>query len=164
MQNLGDIPGSGSIGVYQIEINGKRYIGSASKSFLQRWNIHLNDLRRNKHHSRYLQRSYNKYGEDAMVFSILEFVSSPEECTPNEQKYIDLLHPEYNISPVAGSQLGFRHSQESLTKMSAARKGKKTGPLSKEHRAKVSAANKGKVRSEEARARISSAHKGKHLS
>jgi group I intron endonuclease len=41
-----------------------------------------------------------------------------------EQYYIDLLNPEYNISRVAGSSLGRRHTPETLAKL----KGYKLSP------------------------------------
>jgi len=47
---------------------------------------------------------------------IIEYCD-PENCIPREQFYIDLLKPEYNILPKAGSNLGFKHSEETLNKM-----------------------------------------------
>jgi len=43
---------------------------------------------------------------------ILEYCSR-EECIKIEQKYINLLQPSYNILKIAGSFLGFKHSDES---------------------------------------------------
>lgn len=40
-----------------------------------------------------------------------------------EQYYIDLLNPEYNILKIAGNLLGFKHSKETLAKMSIAKTG-----------------------------------------
>jgi hypothetical protein len=48
----------------------------------------------------------------------------PENCVKREQYYIDLLKPEYNILPTAGSWLGNKHSDESRVKLAAARLGK----------------------------------------
>jgi len=44
---------------------------------------------------------------------------SPEECIFLEQKLINLLKPEYNILKIAGSSLGFKHSEETRAKMGA---------------------------------------------
>ncbi len=41
-----------------------------------------------------------------------------------EQYYLDLLKPEYNILKIAGSMLGFKHSEATKIKMSINR-GKK---------------------------------------
>lgn len=59
-------------GIYKITCisNGKFYIGS-SMNVCNRWLHHLSDLRLGKHHSVYLQRCYNKYGEVSITFSIL---------------------------------------------------------------------------------------------
>jgi hypothetical protein len=40
--------------------------------------------------------------------------------TDKEQYYLDLLSPEYNIAPTAGSTLGFKHSPISKKKISEA--------------------------------------------
>lgn len=43
-----------------------------------------------------------------------------EDLILREQFYIDKLMPEYNILKVAGSPSGYKHSTESLDKMSKA--------------------------------------------
>ena len=115
-------------GVYQIRnaINDKIYIGSAV-NIQKRWREHISALKKNKHHSRYLQRSWNKYGEKNFEFVILE------ECEPvketlleREQFYLDTLSSEYNISPTAGSRLGAISSEETCKKISLAKMGQKT--------------------------------------
>ena len=62
-------------GVYIIEnINtNKCYIGSTIVSFSGRFRDHLGELRRNSHHSKKLQRSFNKHGESAFKFKVIEF-------------------------------------------------------------------------------------------
>jgi hypothetical protein len=75
---------------------------------------------------------------------ILEYCSGrrshpTEKCIKIEQHFINLLQPEYNILQIAGSSrpsLGFYHSEKTLCKMSADRKGI---PKSEETRAKMSA-------------------------
>ena len=47
-------------GIYKLIVNDKFYIGSA-KNIGIRLSKHILDLERNKHHSIYLQRSWNKY-------------------------------------------------------------------------------------------------------
>lgn len=122
-------------GVYVIlnKINKKIYIGSAC-NINTRWNTHKFSLRKGKHHSIYLQRSFDKYGEDAFLFYILEECNK-ENLIKNEQFYIDLLDPEYNISKNAGSCLGVKGTPESNKKKSDNNKFKglfgKNNPTSK---------------------------------
>lgn len=76
-------------------------------------------------------------------------ISPPLE---GEQHYIDLLKPEYNILKKAGSSLGFKHSEETLKKLSAAQKA--IDRLGKNH------PMFGKKHTEESLAKISDAKKG----
>jgi group I intron endonuclease len=57
-------------GVYQILCvpTGKAYVGSAV-NLAKRWQEHRWMLRRGQHHSQYLQRAWDKYGETAFAFS-----------------------------------------------------------------------------------------------
>ena len=73
-------------------------------------------LRDGNHHSPYLQRAYDKYGEDAIVFTILETAVGKEELLALEQKYIDDLKPKYNVCKFARSCLGVKRSKESKMK------------------------------------------------
>lgn len=62
-------------GIYKLECtaNGKVYIGK-SKNVKRRIQEHLSKLRKNKHHNRHLQYTYNKYGEDYFTVDILEYI------------------------------------------------------------------------------------------
>lgn len=71
--------------VYKITIGDRSYVGS-SKNFEQRKKEHLRHLRDNKHHSPFLQRQYNKYGNPE--FEVLEQASSIEEMHQLEEKWI----------------------------------------------------------------------------
>jgi hypothetical protein len=44
-------------------------------------------------------------------------IREPAVANTREQYYFDLLKPEYNILPTAGSRLGSKHSEESLAKI-----------------------------------------------
>jgi group I intron endonuclease len=59
-----------------------------------------------------------KYGYANFSLEILEYCE-PSKCVEREQYYLDLLKPEYNILPTAGSSFGFRHSEESKKKISS---------------------------------------------
>lgn len=67
------------IGIYKIEniINGKCYIGQ-SINIKRRWEIHRSELKNNTHYNQYLQKAWNKYGENSFNFSIIE------ECDHNK--------------------------------------------------------------------------------
>jgi group I intron endonuclease len=87
-----------------------------------------------------------KHGISNFKLEILEYCS-PAKCIKLEQKYLDLLQPSYNILKIAGSSLGFKHSDESRAQMSALNKGK-NNPMfgktrSKVTRAKMSASQMG---------------------
>ena len=95
-------------GIYKITntVNGKYYIGSAV-SINRRWNVHRSQLRSGKHHSIVLQRAWDKYGESAFKFSVVEYVDR-DRLLETEQKYIDALNPcdssvGYNISKMASA-------------------------------------------------------------
>ena len=64
--------GSGIYAIVHIE-TGRKYVGSAV-NLTKRWNIHRHGLRNKKHHSAALQRAWDKYGEAAFSFEVLEVV------------------------------------------------------------------------------------------
>lgn len=151
VNEYGRIPKSITSGVYEIRCirNGRRYIGSAV-NITARWRLHYTQLQANKHHSMHLQRAWNKYGEAGFIFRVIE---SCKELTAvsREQHYIDTLNPEFNSRPNAGSQLGFKHSEDSRKKMSVARRRNPSSP------------RKGMRHTEEAKALISQNRRGKNL-
>lgn len=76
----------------------KYYVGRTSE-LQKRFDRHLRELRGNKHHCIYLQRVWNKYGEQNFEFSIVEFGLSEEEAIKKEQDYLDNKRNEiYNVS------------------------------------------------------------------
>lgn len=91
-------------GVYEIVnmVDGKFYIGSTCR-FADRYSKHKNKLKHNKHHCRHLQNAWNKYGENAFEFRIVE-VTEVKKRTEVEQKYVDEHFGKpycYNSSPIA---------------------------------------------------------------
>lgn len=132
-----------STGVYQIIniLNGKRYIGSAARSFDERFYLHKHQLQLGTHDNPKLQRGWDKHGGHNFKFEILE-ECPPELCIEREQYYIDTLHKrlDYNICHIAGSWRGNKHSALTKKKLSKTHKGKK---LSAETRAKMSLARLG---------------------
>ena len=57
-------------------VSGKRYIGS-SVDIYNRIHEHIHNLNNNKSHNAHFQASWNKYGENAFMFCVLEYC--PEE-------------------------------------------------------------------------------------
>ncbi len=156
-------------GVYTITNtkNGHRYVGSAV-NLTKRWREHRHGLRNETHRNAYLQRAWNKYGEGAFKFETLE-QWEPEFLVSMEQWWMNMLQPEYNIAPVAGSSLGVIRTKEYRAKKSVAMMGKKNAlghKCSDETKAKISAANKGNKYSvghkqtDEHRAKLSAAKMG----
>jgi len=176
-------------GVYEVQNqrNGKRYIGSAV-NIRDRWAVHLSTLRQNAHHNSHLQYAFDKYGEEAFMFSVLEHIEDTSQLIAREQYYLNVLKPEYNIAMVAGSKLGVHPTKETRRKMSEAKKGKRNPNygkhlsaqtkqklslamsgeqsffygkhLSPEHRAKIGKRNEGKHPSKRARRRMSESRRG----
>ena len=105
-------------GIYKIQskIKPERvYVGSAV-NIKHRWHEHSSALRKNKHHSRKLQRHYNKYGESDLVFSVI-VPCEKEELIKEEQIFLYLYKPYFNTCKISGSTLGYRYSEESRRKI-----------------------------------------------
>ena len=143
-------------GIYAIThtASGRCYVGSAL-DFRKRWRVHRHHLRKAKHHSVYLQRAWDRYGEEAFSFRVL-LVCAEKNLSDYEQRCIDGLmscHRDhgFNMAPVAGSMRGFKHSEESRAKNRAAQIGKRLSP---EHLAALVAANTGRKPSAESRERM----------
>lgn len=150
-------------------VNGKVYVGGASRSFKQRLREYDYALPRGKCHNVMLQRAWNKYGAKAFEVSILERCA-PEDCAERETHWITKLKAAdkrygYNICPVAWSKLGVRHTKASKRKMSIsckARKKRVGWKWDEATKAKISATKKGiPVHSLAARKRMSKLRRGK---
>jgi group I intron endonuclease len=137
-------------------VNGHFYVGSTVNSRKRFWE-HRKHLRLNRHSSVYLQRAWNKYGEDCFKFEVIEQVSCKEKLFPSEQRWLDENFGKehcYNTAKFAGApmrdasealrkrlsektkqwhatnphpRLGSTHTEESKALMSATRKGQHAG-------------------------------------
>lgn len=133
-------------GIYKIASpSGNFYIGSAT-SFRKRWDRHLYLLRKGLHHSKALQSAYEKY-DGRLEFSVVARCPITDLLAV-EQRYIDALKPRYNVSKVAGSNLGNKFSPEARARHAASL------PRGERHHLF------GKTQSAEMRARISASLKG----
>jgi group I intron endonuclease len=109
-------------GVYLITCtaNNRRYVGS-SKNIDHRWREHRKCLRSGRHWNVLVQRSWDKYGADAFEWAVLEEVKDQTQLTAREQHWMDLLHPEFNLSPLAHrpTRKGRRTSAETRARQAA---------------------------------------------
>lgn len=149
-------------GIYAITntVNGKRYIGSAS-NLASRFRTHKARLNLDKHHSVKLQNAWRKYGPDCFRFEVLEFVANRANLVDREQHWIDVHQAAsasgYNISPIAGSSLGVKHTEKAIRNMGESKIGIRCKP---ETREKISLANTGKKRKPEVVEKMAAARTG----
>lgn len=146
-------------GVYAItHIESRRQYIGATQDFERRFGGHRSELRRGCHHSRYLQNAWNKYGEPAFRFEVVELCEG-EAVYQREQHYLDTLKPAFNIKPSAGKGwLGMRHTEESKAKIAHFHR---TDPAARAKLARIHAAKRGIPRSKETREKIGNANRGR---
>ncbi len=137
------------VGIYSIKnrINNKIYIGS-SDDIKNRWRNHKILLENNNHHSIHLQNAWQKYGEHAFLFEIIENINDKQQLLIREQHYLDFYRsyePEngYNISKFSFSPMkGRNHTEETKKHLSINNSGDKHWAygknLSQEHKDKIS--------------------------
>lgn len=147
--------------IYRIRnlINGHEYVGSAA-NLAKRWREHKRQLRRNKHHSLYLQRAWNKYGDSNFAWEIVEYVEKPEQLLIREQYWLDTIKPVYNICKIAGSTYGVKASAETRKRLSDSHRGQKAWNKGLRMWTGRNAPNKGKVFTKEHRENLSKSHIG----
>lgn len=156
--SVADLSGSGIYLIMNM-VNNKYYIGSAVK-LGARWRQHQCDARKGRHNAIF-QNAWNKHGETAFVFTILEHVPNKANLIVREQFYIDELKPHYNVAQIAGSRLGTKARPESRVAIGLASKATWERPG---YREKMSAIQSGKTLSSETRTKISLANTGKKSS
>lgn len=113
-------------GIYCIEniVTKKKYIGQ-SVSIYDRWSKHKSELNHGIHDNDYMQKAWDKYGEDNFIFSVLE-ICEIQELDEKEKYYIDLFDAlnrdcGYNLK-TGGQNGGATVSEEIRKKMSEANK------------------------------------------
>jgi len=142
----------GKSGVYRWTnlLNAKSYIGSGvnlSKrlSYYYSRQYMKTKLKRSKS---LIYSSILIHGLSNFKLEILEYCE-PRYVISREQYFLDLLKPKYNILPTAGSNLGFKHSEETKALISEAQQGEnnsffgQTFSHSEETKAKISEAQQG---------------------
>lgn len=101
----------------------KKYIGQ-SKDISERWKKHISELNNNRHHNDYLQKSWDKYGEENFKFYVLEYCEN-DNLDERENYYIESYNTldrdcGYNLK--SGGQLHNHHSEEIRKKISESNK------------------------------------------
>jgi group I intron endonuclease len=184
---LSENKGKAGIYLWEHKESGKKYVGSAI-DLSKRLKIYFSFLALDQIDN-YISRAIIEHGHSVFSLSIIEYIDisnmSKDEAKTlilkREQHYLDIFFnekvPMYNILKIAGSPLGYRHSKESLVKISLAKSGENHPLFGKSHtvetRILMSEAHKslnktganhpmfGRTQSEEAKALISKANKGK---
>lgn len=108
-------------GIYMIRncVNGKIYIGKSIDMHKRKIN-HINELRRGDHKNIYLQRAFNKYGEDSFLFSVVEYCDA-DKLDEREIYWINKLGSfggGYNLTCGGEGNTGYVMSEESRKRMS----------------------------------------------
>ena len=158
------------MGVYTITNarNGKVYVGG-SVDIEKRWSVHKAHLRHGRHVNKHLQAAWNKYGEDAFEWRVVEETESIDCITGYEQYWLDclLMSPNtcYNIASNAESpNRGQPMSEEQKAKISASLTGrKKHFTIAKELPPWLAGYWKGRHLTEEHKCNIGDALRGKRL-
>ena len=107
----------GKAGIYRWvnNLKGYSYIGSSRDLGVRlRDSLNINFLSREiKYNKSRIYRALRKNKYQHFSLEMLEYCD-PSLIILKEQKYLDLLNPEYNILKIAGSRLGFLHSAKLL--------------------------------------------------
>jgi hypothetical protein len=81
-----------------------------------------------------IHKALNKYGHSNFSLEILEYCD-PTEAIKREQYFLSLLKPNYNTLTIAGSLLGFQHSDSTKQKMRLShRDSQNSGRFKKAHK------------------------------
>lgn len=139
-----------TFGIYRITntVNGKSYIGKTGVSFGDRWDCHRAQLNGGYHDNPHLQKAWNKYGESAFEFAVVEAVSDASMLDEKEKAYIQQYRETglcYNIldGGDGGFMLGRHLSDKAKKQIGEKNRANMTGrKLSEETRKKMSESQK----------------------
>ena len=160
------------MGIYKIinVVNNKFYVGSAV-NFSRRKIRHFSELRTGKHNNRYLQASWDKHGEAAFVFVVVEEVQDKAVLLEAENRWlkehvgkdycynlgVDATAPMLGMSGELSPTWGYQHTGDAKTRIVKALTGR---VQSEETKAKRRATMKGHELSVATRAKISATLSG----
>ncbi len=153
-------------------INNKFYVGSAV-NFEKRKARHLWRLRRGDHANKHLQAAWQKYGDKAFVFAVVEVVPESADLLAAENVWLkqhvgkdycynlgtDATAPQLGMSGSKNAMWGktFSHTDAAKARIGAAAKARVQSP---EEKAKRQATLKGRVIPVDTRAKISATLSG----
>lgn len=94
-------------GIYRIYCvpNRHSYLGSSVEISI-RWSQHRISLRSGRHNNPILQHAWDKYGEHAFTFSVLEECDK-ENLAEREQFWLDKLNPKFNCMRIVSPRKDF---------------------------------------------------------
>jgi group I intron endonuclease len=121
----------------------------------------LNRRRKQAHKNKHLQSAWDKYGETAFEFIVLETVPR-EQLIEREQYYLDLFQSYnrnigFNIRAIAKSQIGVTHTEEYSAEISRRNRGQ---VIQSERREQAIANWRGEKHTESTKRAIAQAHLG----
>lgn len=130
-------------GIYYIleSKSGRIYVGS-SVDMRRRVRQHYTDLVSNIHKNEYLQRTWNKRKSEDFSVGVIETVAKKENLLNREQAWMNFFHSfdrdkGFNLTPTAGSNLGFKKTKEQIENNKIALRGKRNTNLSEEEASRV---------------------------
>lgn len=115
-------------GIYMIKnkANGKIYIGQSIHIY-RRFVEHKCDLENHHAHNKHLQRSWDKYGRDSFIFSVVE--ECDKSCLDEREifwiSFYDAQNNGYNQTAGGGGVKNYVPTEETCRKISQGLKGKK---------------------------------------
>lgn len=122
----------GKMGVYRWvnNINGKSYVGSSKNLGRRLLNYYYPSYL--KFSNTIIAKALLKYNHSNFSLEILAYVPHDETLTDvqtnelllnKEQKFFEILAPEYNTLKKAGNLFGYKHTVEAIVKISEGKKG-----------------------------------------
>jgi len=157
------------MGIYEIcnlhDGKATAYVGS-SVDIERRWREHRRLLCGGEHYNPRLQHAWDKYGEAAFEWRVIEEAQAGACLLEREQHWLDRYfeNPDtcYNVAHCAEAPtLGLKHSEEAKHKIGKAHKGKRGTwygkQLGEDHKHRIGQAQRGRVFSKEHKEGISKA-------
>ena len=143
LAHIQDVPDTSGVYCLVHARTGKRYVGSAKK-MRRRLSGHFHEMRTGRRaKSAEMCRLFSEDGAQGWTAHVLAFCA-PAECKATEQRFLDALQPELNVSPVADAPMrrGTKLSAAASAARSAAALSLWQDPV---YRARAVAARKGKA-------------------
>lgn len=103
-------------------LNGKFYIGKCSRIVSERTGAHATNARSGK--SGILYNSIRKHGIDAFAITVLMECKTNEDAYANEQRLIEKMKPEYNLTDGGIGPIGRKVSEDQKRRQSDKMRGR----------------------------------------